>query len=281
MNLNHLWAVAMVLALSAVYPQSPGVWAQSPPVAASCNTGWEWNQNSLGQDPCHVASILQATCRSGSGTNGPQSLNGSFYTPPQEGRPDDLRCECDTVTYSILMACMTCQGGQSYSWITWAHECDTTYVAQYPFDIPRGTAIPRWAFYNITTLSDQCYNVTVAEAIGRDPEATHKRTGGSGNKRNAGVIAVGVVGSVVLLMLPFIVVLIIKRRMRDGGHKLPRRQGISQRLRGQLILPTLTPTSANLPRHTYNIPINLTAFPPPTYETKNPPTYVNTGTLPG
>ncbi|KAF9790650.1 hypothetical protein BJ322DRAFT_404530 [Thelephora terrestris] len=189
MESKRLWAAALFFALSAVYPLSPGAWAQSPPEAASCNRGWNWNQNSLGQDPCHVASMLQTACRNGSDTNGPQSLNGSYYTPPQEERSEDLKCECDTVTYSLIMACMTCQGGQSYSWIEWAHECNTTHVAQYPFDIPNGTAIPRWAFYNITTLPDQDYNATVAEAIGRDPEATPKQTSGPSKRRKSGATA--------------------------------------------------------------------------------------------
>ena len=29
----------------------------------------------------------------------------------------DLACECDTVTYSLYMACSACQGGKVYSFV--------------------------------------------------------------------------------------------------------------------------------------------------------------------
>jgi len=42
-------------------------------------------------------------------------------------------------------------------------------VAQYPFNIPPVTAIPRWAFINITEGGS--FDVTAAQNVGRDPEA--------------------------------------------------------------------------------------------------------------
>ncbi|KAF9790661.1 hypothetical protein BJ322DRAFT_1169784 [Thelephora terrestris] len=243
MESKRLWAAALFFCAICA-------WAQSPSVAASCNTGWNWNQNSLGQDPCHVASILQAACRNGSDTNGPQSLNGSFYTPPQVGRLDGLKCECDTVTYR---------------WIEWAHECNTTHVAQYPFDIPNGTAIPRWAFYNITGTQ----------------------------KRHLNKLAVSVKGEK-----------LYTRPCRGGRRKLPRRQETLEHIREQQTSPNLEPNPTELttcPPPAYEAPkppptyvdterlhgqgsglqSGTPAFPPPTYDTSNPPTHVDTGTLHG
>ena len=41
------------------------------------------------------------------------------------------------------------------------------FFPRYPHDIPPGTAVPQWAFYNVTTLPDQTYSDTVAMSVGR------------------------------------------------------------------------------------------------------------------
>lgn len=85
------WTTSTLLLLSAVGPLSSGVWAQTTSMAV-CAAGFEWvrsfrlrprlggmplsswlrgrshalasqNQNSLGQDPCAISSILDAACR--------------------------------------------------------------------------------------------------------------------------------------------------------------------------------------------------------------------------
>ena len=93
MNSKQLWAAtATILVLSTFGPRSPGVWAQD--AMAACRRGWEWvrhmlahlfaskktgylwlcqrsrvdcirlqNQNSLGQDPCTISSMLDGACR--------------------------------------------------------------------------------------------------------------------------------------------------------------------------------------------------------------------------
>jgi len=168
MNLKRLWVtVVAIFALSAYGPRSPGVRAQQ----AACRPGWEWNTNSLGQDPCYVVRTLENTCRGIDSYPVPLLRDGGSYEPPRRNIPLDLTCECNTVTYSLYMGCIVCQNGIIYGFGTWAGECDDgVNVTTYPHDIPEGTAIPRWAFNDVTALPDQTYNDTVAMNIGRDPE---------------------------------------------------------------------------------------------------------------
>ncbi|KAF9647147.1 hypothetical protein BDM02DRAFT_3117514 [Thelephora ganbajun] len=308
MNSKRLRA-ATIFALSAFGPRSFGVWAQSD--MAVCNSGWDWNKNSLGQDPCAISSILDAACR-GVGSYSIPVLNSTQnYVPPQRNSTSDLTCDCDTVMYSLYMACSTCQGGRIYAWTKWIAQCDSVYVTQYPHDVAQGTTIPRWAFYNITSLPDQIYNDTVAMAIGRNPEATprsvstvnldsntlttHTRTlsltpsssssapeptdTGSGGQNNTGAIVGGVVGGVVaLIILAVIAAFCIRRRRRSGGTQPlppPHTQEVSEHYKVQQTSPILSPTTANLPYNPYYNPEDPNTFPPPMGDGQSSLTYVN------
>jgi len=195
-----------------------------------------------------------------------------------------LTCECDTVMYSLYMACSNCQGGSIASWTDWIVNCDNVAVAQYPHDIPPGTAVPHWAYCNVTTLPNQTYSDFVAMALGRDPEA--KPTSSSGKKNNTGAIAGGVVGGVmVLLVLALVVAFIIRRRKRGGGQQPPHRQETSEDSEGKSPFPDFTenfsPTSADPPRNvTYYDPDDPTTFPPPMEEIESPETLVDGHTTP-
>jgi hypothetical protein len=48
------------------------------------------------------------------------------------------------------------------------------FSKRYPGDIPQGTAVPRWAFFNVTRLPDTLYDDNNAKSVGRDPEAFPK-----------------------------------------------------------------------------------------------------------
>jgi len=256
MGLKRLWltTIVSVLALYAVDPRLHGVWAQPGPMA-SCLPGYEWNRNSLGQDPCAITSFLECSCR-GIAIYTIPPINGTeYYLGPLASNPEDLECECDSVMYNLFEACSTCQGAPNIlSWMNWTSQCTTIYVAEFPYKIPPGTAIPRWAFYNVTALPDQKYNDTVASAIGRDPEATpsplstlssHSSTktsppstwsksppsstplptptSDSNNRIATGAIVGGVVGSVVpLIIVATIAALIIQRRRGASVQPLTR-----------------------------------------------------------
>lgn len=270
MGSKPLWAVtiAMAFALSTFYSRYPVAWASQ----AVCNRGgWQWKANSLGQDPCAFGSILQAACRD----NGPYSirpLNGpdDAYGPPKKSTDLttgvnatlDFFCECDTVTYMIFMACTHCQSGTILSWAVWTADCPAITTMQYPHRIPQGTAIPRWAFYNILGTPGETYDDTAAMAIGRDPE---EKSHNSGNKGRVGAIAGGVVGSVALITLSAVVV-IRRRRRRRGNQPYPRETS------GDIEEESPGPSTANansppLPYYNLNDP---TTFPPPMEEIQNP-----------
>lgn len=280
--MKRLWATttSVFFALSVVGPVFLGVRAQSNDIAA-CPQGWEWNKNSLGQDPCAVATVLESSgCRGGGPFDIPP-LNGSQnYRPPRASQDEELSCECNTVLYSLYMACGSCQGGVAVTWLYWITHCSQVYVAQYPYDIPFGTAVPRWAFFNVTTLANQTYDDVVARSIGRDPEAlpmkslstSTMRTSRSTSTRKTpqtsslssssissptptndgpdGVttraIVGGVVGGVVPLLITAAVLFWCLRRQRKREARPHSYMG-SEYYTGQPGSPTLTATSTNIP----------------------------------
>jgi hypothetical protein len=103
-----------------------------------CLICWYCSQsfNSLGQNPCTVAAYLMSTCNgrcehsssplcpyifepcrliSFSAFTIKELAPGYHYTGP--GRYDDTDlCKCNTVTYSLLSACVACQGEE---WISY------------------------------------------------------------------------------------------------------------------------------------------------------------------
>ncbi|KAF9790681.1 hypothetical protein BJ322DRAFT_406973 [Thelephora terrestris] len=282
---NRFWGTTLFL-LSAVGPLSSGVWAQTTTMAA-CPTGWEWNQNSLGQDPCTISSILDAACRGEGSYTIPPINSTQNYVPPQLDSTYDLTCDCDTVMYSLYMACTTCQGGVIYSWTKWIAQCTTVYVTQYPHNIAQGTAIPHWAFYDVTTLPTETYNDTVAISVGRNPEATPSplstatlktstssrsgsqqtlsssgsnptQSGGSsgGTKVSLAAIVGAAVGGVVLIVCAVVAGIIISRRGRSRQNQRPPLQPLppqetAEYQKVQPMSPMLSPGAPNLP---YNTP---------------------------
>jgi len=270
MGSQRLWATLVaVLVLSAVGPRSPGVWAQE----ASCPPSYDWNQNSLGQNPCVVCSTLEASCRSEGSYTIPPLNSTENYVPPLSSTSGDIQCECNTVIYSLYQACTSCQGAVILSWTSWISQCPYVYVSELPYNVPPGTDVPRWAFINVTSLPNETYSDAVAMSVGRDPEATPNgistlnarsstrpstlpassptqtddTPSDSNAKNNIGAIVGGVVGSVVpLIVLSVIVALVLHRRRQNGVP--PQIQQTPNYYVGQSASPVLTNASTN-PRH--------------------------------
>jgi len=180
-----------------------------------------------------------------------------------------------------------------YRWSDWEVACETVYVTTYPGDIPQGTRVPLWAYYDVTGLRGGIYTDDNAKSIGRDPEATptglQTRSTGSagpgvtgivggtspspGSSKTAAIVG-GVVGGVcALIITPIIVYFVIRRRRRNREKNPPLSH---QRQRTPVIhwgnrpnslaydpsVSTGPTVGSNVPLQTYN-PADPTTFPPP------------------
>ncbi|KAF9788660.1 hypothetical protein BJ322DRAFT_1050323 [Thelephora terrestris] len=206
-------------------------------MTAVCESGWDWASNSFNQNPCAIAGALEAPCRGlASYTLGP--LNNTNYIAPPKGSA--LACECNTVMYSLFMACTACQGQKIQSWTSWDQNCVTVFVTQYPLEIPTDTAIPAWAYLNVTVAnkwdpvaSEAILNLPESTGSGPtiatvNPSSTSTRTGSDsfptlntpnssnsgGGGSHAGAIAGGVVGGLVALgvIAALVVWFVVKNR---------------------------------------------------------------------
>ena len=137
------------------------------------------------QNPCEIAGALEAACEGysafkqtfrlrpfrGSRSAGVYELGplaqGTNYVAPQTNTSEQS-CQCNTVMYryrasrpgrkqaliaescSLYMACTACQNVTTQPWGFWSQFCPEVYVAQYPEPIPANTAVPHWAFLNVT-----------------------------------------------------------------------------------------------------------------------------------
>ncbi|KAI0687602.1 hypothetical protein C8Q76DRAFT_266766 [Earliella scabrosa] len=115
----------------------------------TCLQEYNWMDNSIGQNPCLIASWAIVPC--------PPSvwairvLNPNMpYDGPGPGSPA-APCYCNTVFYSLLSACATCQGyfGEDgiNNYTQHTANCPRDLLDRgYHRDIPRGTVFPEWAY---------------------------------------------------------------------------------------------------------------------------------------
>jgi len=176
---------------------------------------------------------------------------GSEYTGPWLNQVNP--CQCSTVVYSLVAACGLCQNRTADTWSSWQLNCTQVSKSQFPEDIPSGTAIPAWAYLDVTV--NDIFNLAAAQlddaapassATASKPTAALSSTtplltfsdfstplatptttsgangGGSGTSgtpkksSNAGAIAGGVVGGIVgLASIAGIVGLFVVRSRRN------------------------------------------------------------------
>jgi len=188
----------------------PSIVAQTTGTAQCVDPNFAWTFNSLSQSPCQVAEALGGTCNSGQFTVGPL-LQGNVYLGPTLDNANS--CRCSSVFYSLISACASCQDRNFLAWSRYQTNCSTVYVSTFSQRIPPNTAVPNWAYEDVTV--DDNFNATRAQSdLG--PETTGvsqtTRTGGVGPSgtpttappskgSSAGPIAGGVVGGIVGLAL--------------------------------------------------------------------------------
>ncbi|KAG7447974.1 uncharacterized protein BT62DRAFT_745997 [Guyanagaster necrorhizus] len=126
---------------------------------ATCNQSFtdSWVYNSLNQSACSIASSLMGACTSSTYTVVPLEV-GQIYDGPWKG--SSTPCLCSSVYYSLLSACAFCQDRGYASWSSWSTNCTSVYVTVYPGEIPEDTAVPHWAYQNVTIYND--FNETLA-----------------------------------------------------------------------------------------------------------------------
>ncbi|KAN0076910.1 hypothetical protein V8E55_010765 [Tylopilus felleus] len=230
---RNLWSSLAILATGLLSVGPVGVLAQSSP--ATCLSSFSWMDNSKNQNPCVVAAYLQGACNGGEFTI-PALPPNTHYTGPYADQQN--QCQCSSVTFNTISACGLCQNHTIVSWSTWNFNCSTVYPAVFPPGIPDGTAVPQWAFQDVTTSNT--FNVTLAESVGDNPESTasHAQSTGtaaatsstaaasltpspsvsSSNRAssNTGAIAGGVVGGVVgVALIAAVVVYFVMKRKRS------------------------------------------------------------------
>ncbi|KAI9571580.1 hypothetical protein HD554DRAFT_2168849 [Boletus coccyginus] len=148
-----------------------GIVAQTS--TAVCLSSFNWMTNSKGQNPCVVSAYLEGACSDGQYTIDPLPT-GYYYPGPYADEGNQLECECSSVTYNTMSACGLCQNSTIIGWSVWNTNCTTLYPGFFPLDIPAGTAVPQWAFQDVT--KSDLFNVTLAQSVGDNPESTALNT---------------------------------------------------------------------------------------------------------
>ncbi|KAJ7905709.1 hypothetical protein B0H14DRAFT_22147 [Mycena olivaceomarginata] len=198
--------------------------AGQPSTNATCSPSFAWAANSKGQSPCLVAAYLASVCDDGLFLVPALANNLSYYQGPTVAQANS--CGCSSVFYSLLSACADCQSGIVLRWSSFKANCNTVYVPIFPDNIPSGTAVPHWAYQNVTV--EDGFNSTLAQMQLNAPESTANAqptttalpsgssSTSSPKKSHAGAIAGGVVGGVILLCLVCIAAFWFIRRRRKG-----------------------------------------------------------------
>ncbi|KIM62167.1 hypothetical protein SCLCIDRAFT_120554 [Scleroderma citrinum Foug A] len=235
---NLRWTSLAILA-TGLLSMRP-LWASAQQTTAVCMSQYDWMDNSKSQNPCLVAAYAQGACSGGQFTVDPLDANTHYVGPyVSEANP----CECNSITYNLIAACSICQNRTYIAWSSWSTNCTTVYPGVYPENVPSGTAIPHWAYQDVTTSDD--FNATLAQLTGDTPESTATKaqatatavtssalpasitsSGNAGtqspspsssSKSNTGAIVGGAVGGVVVLgaIAAFITWFCIRRRRRQ------------------------------------------------------------------
>ncbi|KIM63769.1 hypothetical protein SCLCIDRAFT_1213929 [Scleroderma citrinum Foug A] len=135
--------------------------------AVVCLSDFAWMNNSIGQNPCLVAAFVLGAC-TGTQFIIPSLDPGFTYGGPSVSGATP--CECNTITYNLIAACSICQNRIYIAWTSWSTNCSMTYPGVYPENIPSGTAIPHWAYQDVTKTD--VFNATIAQLAGDAPEST-------------------------------------------------------------------------------------------------------------
>jgi len=200
----------------------------------SCST-YTWSSNSLGQSSCEIAEYLNSVCTTSNGSYFSELTSASGYTLSAE---DQNPCLCTTVVYNLVSLCRLCQSEDLLypTWDQWSEHC-TSISDGFPLELPGGTAVPDWAYQNVTGTN--AFNETLAAAVATtdhaessssaSPSSTGSATTSpttspftspeeslsSGNSHAAAVIAGLIAGVIGMGLLAVAILFLIRRRRRS------------------------------------------------------------------
>ncbi|KAI0275682.1 hypothetical protein BGY98DRAFT_991473 [Russula aff. rugulosa BPL654] len=174
-----------------------------------------WTFNSVGQSPCTVADTYY--------TLAPLATGGTYLGPTLE---TSNPCECSTVGYSLISACVTCQEGNPLSYTEYTLNCTFHLMppTQFPNPVPAGVYVPHWAILDVTGENnwnpDESYNAGDTPEYG--PGAIFGASGASSSSTappthshsgsHAGAIAGGIIGGITIISITIAAILFCIRR---------------------------------------------------------------------
>ncbi|KAJ8078917.1 hypothetical protein PM082_013201 [Marasmius tenuissimus] len=200
---------------------------QFPPAKCDPAQGFDWAFNSKNQSPCDVGAYLGGVCNGGDFTLPALNVSQSYLGPTVATANN---CRCNSVFYSLLSACAACQGRSYLKWSVYQTNCSNVYNSEFPNDIPAGTAVPGWAYIDISPSDG--FDATRAQASASAPESTgtpkptqpntpsalvsptSQPEESSSSKSNAGAIAGGVVGGIAGLAIIALLLFWFMRRRK-------------------------------------------------------------------
>ncbi|KAJ6502358.1 hypothetical protein C8R45DRAFT_617223 [Mycena sanguinolenta] len=201
----------------------------------TCTPLYQWSINSLNQTPCLVAAFLESVCQGGFAEVNSIPV-GTHYIGPSAS--DASLCQCSTVTYSLVSACGGCQNRTFISWADWAVNCTDVEVAQFLQTVPTEVVVPEWAYLDVTK-SNNTFNPILANFSLSNPGSSLSSSSSSStsppssssvsptstfvslpsssptphkSKSNAGAIAGGVVGGLVVVVAATLALVLYLRR---------------------------------------------------------------------
>ncbi|TDL21522.1 hypothetical protein BD410DRAFT_294557 [Rickenella mellea] len=287
-NVGKRW---MVLALAAL------AGAQAQTTNATCLSTFDFLNNSKGQSPCLVAAYVAGACNGGQYDVSALDV-GEHYIGPSTSLVNN--CQCSSIFYSLMSACGVCQNRTIITWTSWHANCKNIYLTVYPENIPSGTAIPAWAYADVSVLNVFDPNVTLV--LKSSPDSTSSfnpatQTGAgpspspsnpthvdstSTKSSNIGAIAGGGVGGVVLIaLLALIAFLLIRQRKSNRKNMMEARQYVVVHGGHQHTEEYNAAQMTAGPLHTVSSHRPHDPFDPPTSpSTPAPPTFVSHATEP-
>ncbi|RPD62060.1 hypothetical protein L227DRAFT_573935 [Lentinus tigrinus ALCF2SS1-6] len=135
---------------------------QAQTTQAVCTSAHSWMLNARGQSPCLVAAYLHLPCGGGQNTN-----VDAMTQPDQYYTANNDACQCNMVSYALFEACQNCQfdnGTTVTTFSRYSFNCTSQNVNKgYPESIPVGTAVPAWAYQDVSATDS--FDLTVARGV--------------------------------------------------------------------------------------------------------------------